>query len=170
MKGEEKLEHLLDSVDLGKPIMNLSVSKSAIRLREPEFTPSFETEGFYEELLLPSVRRFFNGKEFELDKRSILDRVKFQIMDEIKTLFIACSDAKEPTRTKAYKGLVGVIDDNKFKKEFMDSLYDIAEYNYQVTRTESIKSKSNDVHRKNIFQLLSLMEKRYGKAETNSNG
>lgn len=168
----DKFDSVLGRVDIGQAKFAVDVRSNVIRIKDTGWTFNLDTEeGFYTELAQKSTIRTFNSieKKFVIDKDKTLERADAYIINDVKKLFIKCSPAKEPRRTKVYKSFLSILNQNKGKIDFMSSLYDICEYAHKITQTESISHISNDVHRKNIFQLLSLMERSYGKTETNSN-
>lgn len=167
----EKMENLLDSLDTGGSKFEIRVGDEFLRVVDSKWEPDFVTEGFYEDNLEDYISRYFDRdlKEYTINKDKTIRVLEDHIIHSMYGIFINCSPAKEPTRTKAYKGFIATLKDNKGKIEFTNSLFDIAEYFYSVTRTHSIKKEVNDIHRKNIFQILCLMEKNNAKRKKNSN-
>lgn len=171
MNHQEKLKNKFTSLDLGKPIFELSISTQMIRMTGTKWSPNLEDGDMYNSLINENCSRSFDTKtkKYTINEDTIIERIEVAVARDIDNIFKSCSPAKEPKRTKAYKTFNTILRENRGKIEFMNSIFDIAEYYHQVTQTESINKSSNDVHRKNIFQLLSLMEKSYGKSKTNSN-
>lgn len=171
MSYEEKIKAVLSQVDLGKPSFILRVSNSAIRPVSADWKPNIDDNGeFFNDMTRPHIYRSFSSSSnsYYLDTTDIINRVKDSVVRNAVNLFVETSPAKEPKRTTAYKSFMKVFNENRSKIDFINAMFDIAEYHYKVTATDSIKSKSNDVHRKNIYQLLCLMEKNYGQTKKNS--
>ena len=106
-------------------------------------------------------------KKFYVDSEEIINGVDRQLHADLLNLFLRTSPNKAPRRTKIFKSFYNMTHSYKHNQDFKNTMFGILEYNHSVTQTESITSSNNDVHRKNIYQLLVLMEKKYGK--TNSN-
>lgn len=172
MSYKAKIDEVLDSLDLGSAKFNLNIRKDSIRVNEQKwiFNPSAGST-VYKDIVGKVMNRTFNkdSNKYEFDRERIYRDSYRLVRDDLNHIFQQCSPAKEPRRTKLYKTFSAILKECHGKTEFVNSLFDIAEYYYTVTETESIKSQKNDVHRKNIFQLISLMEKSYGK-EGKKNG
>ena len=171
MNYVDKINSKLEGLDLGKPVFFLSVSPHVIRVNPNSWVPDIEENDMYDTLIKQHCNRSFSktNKNYFIDNDLVVSRIKDDILTNTINIFLQCSPAKEPKRTKAYKSFRTILGKNRSRIDFVNSLFDINEYYQSMTKTESIKSPNNDVHRKNIYQLLCLMEKSYGKAETNSN-
>lgn len=167
----DKINSRVEGLDVGKPIFEMHVAESVIRLSGQQWSPDLDDNDWYNLLVNKSCNRTFNKerKEYYIDKDATVGRIKHDVIRSITEIFKKCSPAKEPKRTKAYRNFRAIIEENRSTIDFINSIFDVAEFFYSVTKTESIKHPKNDVHRKNIYQLLCLMEKSYGKAKTNSN-
>lgn len=97
-----------------------------------------------------------------------ISHIEKSICNSLKHLMHKCHPAKKPPRTKFYKGFILTVNDNKHNEDFVNDAVNILEYHRSVTETESITSKNNDVHRKNIFKLIELMERKYGAKESSN--
>jgi len=168
---KDKIIAKIKTLDVGKPIFKLIINEQRVRLNEGSWEPNLDGTKFYNKLINCEVYRAFNveTKAFYIDEDEAIKKISNNVIRSIFNIFISCSSAKMPKRTKIYKQFQAVVKENRSKIEFVNSIFDIAEYYYQVTQTDSIKKRINDVHRKNIYQLLCLMEKSYEKNKTNSN-
>lgn len=169
----DKINAIIDNIDPGRPEFKVNVRKDYISIRPYDWNSGIESgAGFYETLVKHNIRREFSSdsKKWAIDRQHVINEIKGHIVRSASEIFQSCSPAKEPRRTKIYKSFRTILKDNSSKIDFINAMADIAEYYYSVTRTDSIEKSINDVHRKNIYQLLCLMEKRYAKRKENSNG
>jgi hypothetical protein len=108
------------------------------------------------------------NKVVTVDRDDIVNEVKSKIGNDIKRLFIDVSYNKSPKMTKAYKSLVKFSRSYFLRKsendEITQKFVKILEYYDKVTTESelSIKHEDNKVHRKNLYSILLLMEKKYG--------
>lgn len=168
MSYKDKIETIVDAVDPGEPVFRLIVDKGFISPREDRWNvnlTNISENSFYHEYIRKNIRRTFDttDKKWQIDKAILISKVERDVIRDINILFTKCSPAVAPKRTKVYKNFKAILDKSKHNVEFMNSMFDIAEYHWNQTQTDSILSATNDVHRKNIFRLLCLMEKSYGK-------
>lgn len=162
-----RIKEIISTIDLGEPIFTVSVGKKSIAL-EPQ---KWEKKSFDESICLEHMisRCFYReydevNCEYKVDEDQIIKSVNNNITSTCQEIFIACSPSKVPRRTTAFKDYIKMVAKNKKdNQEFLNNIFDICEYYWNNTQTESINDKNNDVHRQNIYQLLCLMEKRYGK-------
>lgn len=168
----DKINALIDNVDPGKAEFIVGVRKDYISIRAPAWDSNISNQGYYESLLKRTIIRTYlnEGRRWLIDRDRTISSIQNQIIYQIYEIFRSCSPTKEPKRTKIYKSFCAMLGENKGKIDFINSIADVSEYYYLVTKTEPIKNINNDVHRKNIYQLLCLMEKSYVKRKTNSNG
>ena len=172
MNYRYKINKILNDIDPGKAEFRINVSDRYIQPRIKSWEVTLEGDGFYEEAINKYANREFLSKEkkFIIDREETISTIQHRVMGRAEQMFRTCSPAKAPKRTKAYKTFRTVLYDNKGTIDFVNSIFDIAEYYHTITKTDSITDDKNDVHRKNIFQLLCLMEKNYGsKGKTSSN-
>jgi len=169
MSYQERVEKIIDSLDLGKPIFNVSLRGKYLELEESNWDPGLEDKGFIENLVNRYARRTFSSSKraYIVDKEDAIKNIGDHAMSNVLDVFVKCSPYSEPRRTNIYKGFCNVVNDNRNNIEFKKSIFDIYEYYHNSTLTESIKHPNNDVHRKNIYQLFFLMEKSYGKKTSN---
>ena len=138
MSYKEKINAEIDKLDLGKPIFDLYFTSRGLRIREESWRAKCEDEGFYQDLVESNCRRQFDSKtkRYKIDREYAIDRMKMGVQSDIKRIFIDTSPAKEPKRTKIYKSFMDVMYQNKHNEEFVNSLFDIAEYHNSVTQTD----------------------------------
>jgi hypothetical protein len=109
------------------------------------------------------------SREFSLHKDDVVRLVKSQIAQDIRSLFRSVSYNKAPKMTKVYKSLLKITNSYYVRDEQHDELVykmaNILNYHHKViTESElNIKHEKNSAHRKNLYQLIVLMEKKYGK-------
>lgn len=181
MKEQTLSEHILSSIkerpEFPKLKCNISISSSNIRfsrIKVPEFKPTVgETylqklinERFNSEIEIDPLK-----KSFFLSDDNVVEGVKSQIGRDIMSLFVSTSYNKAPRMTKVYKSLKKITHPryarNSENDEVVKKMASILNYHDKVlTESElSIKHEKNAAHRKNLYSLLVLMEKKYGKAE-----
>jgi len=169
----DKINKILDNINPGSSEFKLIITGRYLKPKASEWNTNLPEEGFYEYYINRHAHRTFNidKKKWILDKDTTINQIESSILNSIDGIFRKCSPNKAPRRTKIYKSFCQVVYNNKGTIEFINSVFDIAEYYKSVTGVKSIITETNDVHRKNIYQLLCLMEKNYGsKREKNSNG
>ena len=166
----DKLNTMMDELDVGKPIFPISVNNNNVRVREERWKAGLEGADLYSLAINRECDRTFDKlkKEYYINREYVIININRWMHQVIRDIFLKSSPAVAPKRTKVYKAFINIMKENRHNEKFMNSIFDIAEYYYQVTETDSIDKKVNDVHRKNIYQLLCLMEKSYGKNKTNS--
>ncbi len=166
MSYKEKINNILDEIEINNSKFTLIIKKNLIRINEPSWTPSFKNiEGFYEFNLRNHIQRSFNkeSKKYVINKEKTITYLVEGVLSNLRHIFTRCSPAKKPPRTKAYKDFFETLRKNRNNEAFINSIFDISEYFYTITKSGSISHVDNDVHRKNIYQLLCLMGKKYGK-------
>jgi hypothetical protein len=170
MNYVQKIRDRIIAIDPGQSEFNLAVRANRITVKSDVWQPDLHpSESFVDYIVADGgLNRAFNRetREWYIEGEFAIDRANSFLLRNAKSAFISCSPAKAPRRTKLWKSFLRLLEKNKHNVDFMNSLYDIEEYRWSVTKTESIGASSNDVHRKNIFQLLTLMEKNYGKTGT----
>lgn len=164
MNYQEKIIAKIETLDVGKPILKLVVNEQYIRVVENNWNANLDTTDFYNKLINNNVERTLNIKAgaYYVDKANSIKQIEGNVLRDISVIFRRCSPAKQPKRTKVYKQFLNIIRKKQNNIELINSIFDIAEYYYQVTQTESIIKPNNSTHRKNIYQLLCLIEKKYG--------
>ena len=169
MNYVEKIRNIVDGLELGKPIFDVNVTDRDITLSTPQWMPGLDKSDYTNYLVETKARRTFSKseKKFYVDSEEIINGVDRSLHADILNLFLRTSPNKAPRRTKIFKSFYSIVHTYKNNQDFKNTMFGILEYNYSVTQTESITSPNNDVHRKNIYQLLILMEKKYGKANSN---
>jgi len=167
----DKINAILDEIDPGNATFKILITDNYVRVEDSHWTiPTPTEEDFYNSRVHYCVSRSLNKEtlKYEIDKDSTVSKIENDVYNDIVNIFQKCSPTKEPRRTKIYKSFVEVVRQNKSTIKFSSALFDISEYYYNSAKTDSIKNSINDVHRKNIYQLLCLMEKNYAKRKTNS--
>jgi len=165
MTIRNRVNSIVDNIDLGKPVYEVTLSEKRIKASLPHFNMNIDGEDFVSRCVERWMSRDYVSSEnkFEINKEEIIEKTERQVHRNIIDLFIACSPYAKPRRTAIFKKFYYVVDENNNNEEFKKSIFDIYEYFYNNTRTESITHSSNDAHRTNIYQLLCLMERKYGK-------
>ena len=170
---KQKINKILDDVNPGDAEFKLNVSERYIRPRVKSWKADVMGQGFYEDHVNRYAYREFipTEKKYIINREETIEQIEHRVLSLIDGVFKLCSPNKAPRRTKIYKSFRTILYANKGRIDFMNSVFDIAEYYKSVTTEKAIATETNDVHRKNIYQLLCLMEKNYGsKREENSNG
>ncbi len=164
----DKIDKILDTVVFGDVELNLGITDTRVTPKRDTWSITLDGDDFYSRNVKYYAKRTLDAakSKWMINRNEVISSIENRVHSRARTLFTHVSPAKAPKRTKIYKSFCTVLEKNKGKIEFMNSLFDIAEYRYSVTSTESILSKTNDVHRTNIYQLLCLMEKRYGQEKT----
>jgi len=166
MSYKDKISAVVDTLDLGKVEFEVVVNAASIRVHQEKWNANIGGS-FYNELVNGrAVRRFNVDKNKFYIESSIVSLIKSDVIYDLKDIYCVCSPAKNVRATKGWKRFNVMLNDYKYANNIdkeINTLFDICEYHYSVTRTDSIISATNNVHRTNIFQLLSLMEKSYGK-------
>jgi hypothetical protein len=116
----------------------------------------------------------FNNRTYtyKLDEDGVKTSIISDLGEDIRRIAIKCSPAKAPARTnyiKSIKQITRNFNLREASEEQLSHMYDIRAYYNHATQTDLINSSTNDVHRKNIHNLLVLMEKKYGATKKNSN-
>ena len=166
----EEITKVLDAIEIEPAIFKVEVSKSYISLQRPDVKYKLDLDTFYGSLLDSTgiIKNFSSiEKEFQIDYESTCVQALNDVLYGIRYVFNKCSPAKEVRRTKAYKIFNSILSDNRNNEEFITNIFNIYEYYLHSTKEYTITNNINDVHRKNIFQLLCLMEKKYGKKNNN---
>lgn len=171
MSYVDKINSVVDALDLGKPIFNVQLRGKNIRVNDQEWNPHFDMSNFVESSVKSNIYRYrmfdSNKKEYYVKKDDLVDSIISEHIDSIISIFTECSPYDQPRRTNIYKDFVEVVRGNKNNEKFRDAIFNIVEYYFNSTQTDSIRHPNNDVHRKNIYHLLCLMEKSYGKKTSN---
>lgn len=164
----DKIKNLIDQVDVGEPIFKIEITPNEIYIRDQDWSV-YLGDGFYEQLVSSHIMRCFDRstKQYTINYLNVQSGVVNSVLRNIMNIYTECSPNLEPRKTKGYKLFQLMYRLDTGTKEFIDSVFGIAEYYHSVTKTDSIKSTINDIHRKNIFQLLTLMERKYGKKASN---
>lgn len=168
---KQKINKILDGINPGNAKFTLFVSDRYIKPNDGDWESGITEEGFLADQVKSRIVRHFNpkSKKWMIDRGRTISKIEHSILGDAHRMFMRCSPNMAPRRTKAYKNFRKVVNETK-DVEFVNSIFDITEYCETVTKTDSIQHTSNSVHRKNIYQLLCLMEKNYGsKREENSN-
>ena len=160
----EKIEKIIATIDVGNPIFKVNVNSHQIRINDFPWSTNL-VKGYYEDLIRVNCRRDFEKglNRYVINTQHIIACVVNEMRHNGVSLYLECAPNKEVRRTKAYKLFLATHNENSSNIEYINSMFDISEYYYNVTKTDSINKTSNDIHRKNIFQLLTLMERKYGK-------
>lgn len=171
MSHIDKIEKVLNSINCdASPNLKVDLLATYIRIEQPKLKVGLEGENkdFYNNYISGSMHSSYDYKNctWNIDKPRTVRAVEDGIIYEARRIFERCSPAKAPRRTKVYKSFNMMTHRNVREVDFMTHLMDICEYYNNVG---DIRSEANDVHRKNIFKLLCLMEKNYGETEKKSN-
>jgi hypothetical protein len=167
MSYEEKILKVIEGIDTGDAKFIVRIYRNSIRPQEKNWSAGLSNSDFYSQLVNRNVRRFFDveKKAYSIDVESVTQNIKQTILSDVRMIFQRCSPAKQPRRTKIYKSFMNMLSENTENEELINALFDIEEYYWNVTQTDSIDKGTNDVHRKNVYKLLCLMEKNYGRKE-----
>lgn len=166
----DKLTTLLKTIEIKPAKFKVNVREQRIDIIKPDFEYEILGEGYYYTLLQSaSVVRKLNlaTKKFEVDCDETISQVKDDVIYNIIRTFSICSPSEHPRRTKAYKDFTEIVRKNRNNVKVITDIFNIYEYYLDSIKTNKINHETNDVHRKNIFQLLCLMEKKYGKTNDN---
>ena len=165
MDYREKISSVINNMDLGEPIFQVDLSRNRVNLSEASWSADLNEGDLIDRLVNRHARRSFSRteKKYTIDTECAIQDSEREVMRDIIDIFIRCSPNAKPRRTIIFKDFYNAVDCNKHNDEFKSAMFDIYEYYFDNTLTESISSTNNDVHRTNIYQLLCLMEKKYGK-------
>lgn len=171
MSYVDRVKTAIDSLDLGEPIFKTSVRENAIMVTEQAWKSDLDNSDLVNYMVNRYGTRVYDPKkkEFYIDMIYLLKSIDHHIFNNVLDMFVQCSHYNSPRRTNAYKGFRDTVDRNKSNEEFKKQIFDIYEYYINSTSTDPIKHPDNDVHRKNIYHLLCLMEKSYGKNGKSNN-
>lgn len=171
MGYKERILEIVDSIDIGESIFHVNILLgTSIIAGESSFTVDVGTDTQEAAWVNKWARRIFNlkTKKYEINKQVLMAHVDNEIRNRSIMIFDKCSPYKEPRRTNVYKRFRNMVNElNPDKSNFdsiMNSLFDIMKYYDTQTDTNG---NIDDVHGKNVYNLLCLMEKSCG--ETNSN-
>lgn len=161
----DKINDVLNNIDLGKPIFEVRIGSNEITLNENGWDPDLDESICIDGFISKYARRRYSktDKEYYVDIETTTTEIEHDVMRKILDVFIKCSPNTKPRRTNIFRNFYHVVEQNRNVQEFKNSIFDIYEYYFNSTLTETIDHNNNDVHRKNIYQLLCLMEKSYGK-------
>lgn len=165
----DKINNVVDGIDLGKPIFTVRFKNNDISLDEGNWGLNLDKDNFIKILIHKYIERRFDKatKKYCTNTADAIKEIEREVIRKMIDIFIECSPNAKPRRTNAFRNFVYVIEQNKSVQEFKNSIFDIYEYYLNSTLTETINHTNNDVHRKNIYHLLCLMEKSYGKKTGN---
>lgn len=166
---KEKVDSIVSSLDVGIPIYTLNFRQTNISVSNSSWKPTIDDSDFVGSLVKKYINRRLDlkNRRYNLNTDELYSNIGDHSVSYLREIFSACSPYSEPRRTNVYKDFMAVINANQRDAEFQQAAFDLCEYYWNQTRTESIRSKNNDVHRTNIYNLLLLMEKRYGKKSSN---
>lgn len=169
MSYQDKIREVIKNMHLGTAEFKVDVYDKRIALIEYEWDHGLDTHNFIGFLVASYGDRAYDltFRRYTMDADNVIGRSEKYIMGNIIGVFKACSPYNQPKRTKVYKDFCDVVRNNRRDEEFKKSIFDIHEYYFNSTLTDSIKHRNNDVHRTNVYQLLCLMEKSYGKKTSN---
>lgn len=171
MSYVDKISNIVDKLDMGEPVFKLRIRSKYISADEKEWNPNFNTNNFTEACIDFNIKRYrmfdSSRKEYYVNKDELINSIIKECVDSIILVFSECSPYDQPRRTNVYKDFIEVVKSNKNNESFRNAIFDIQEYYFNSALTDSITHPSNDVHRKNIYHLLCLMEKSYGKKTSN---
>jgi len=169
MSYYERVEKVIKSMNLGEPLFEVTIRNNNINMQGIDWDSGLRGDKFIDEMINKFAVRYFNvaSRSYTVDIDDATVNIGNHVLYSIMDVLCRCSPNSEPRRTKLYKSFNKTVSMNRNSKEFRAAIFDIYEYYYNNTQTESINHENNDVHRKNIFQLLCLMEKRYGKTTNN---
>jgi len=167
----DRTRTVVDSLDMGKPIFKVIVRDNRLLVKEESWHPNLDDSNLVNKLVNRHADRLFNreSKHFYIDFSSLMQSIDSEMLSDMLDIFIACSPYDAPRRTNVYKSFRDIVGREKRNLEFKKSMFDIFEYYTTTTVTDSISKSENDVHRKNIYHLLCLMEKSYGKNAKSNN-
>lgn len=169
MQYQDKINSVIDSLELGEPIFDIKVRNEKISAKPANWEINLDHSDFTERMVKRCVERKYNAdkRAFYIDNDTVIREIEDTIVNGIMQLFKACSPYDAPRRTKIYKDFTATVRRNYRNSKFINDLYNIKEYVHSVTQTDSITHRTNDVHRKNVYSLLCLMEKNYGEKTSN---
>jgi hypothetical protein len=171
-------EKVLDILRKNPPpklkIVNIKVSPRYLSLREDQTNWSPANGDDYLSLTLNDAADYtfdcISGNS-TCSERDIYRDFKYTAMNSLYSIVRSTSYNKSPKMTKLYKGIVKLCEIVKYSREsylskadrdsFLDAAIKISDYYKTSTKEHGIKSEENKVHRKNIYSLLVLMEKKY---------
>jgi len=163
MSYAERIKTIVNGLDLKKPIFNLNVLQNRIELEEESWHPDLDDNDVISFYVNRYTRRQFSDRKYSVDHTIAVKALEEDLYSCAVDMFTKTSPNKEPRRTNLYRSYCEIVRDNLYKQEFKDSIFNIYEYFWNSTRDKQITHRDNDVHRTNIYNLLCLMEKSYGK-------
>lgn len=164
----ERIKAKTDTIDLKKPIFKIVFDRDGdIDAVEDDWSTGLSDNDILNTMINKCARRTFDKhtRTYCLNISEIQDHIRRETTGSLIDMFICCSPYDQPRRTNIYKSFYQTVKSNLQNQEFLNNAFNICEYYYDSTRTDSIKHPDNDVHKKNIYQLLCLMEKKYGKSK-----
>ncbi len=167
MTYQDNIEAVINSIKFEKPIFDVLVSDTELEAKPKSWRANLDESSMINRYVNRFAIRTYNGhtKKFIIHTAELIEDVNRDLVADIINIFLNCSPYDMPRRTKAYKAFRKVVAENTKNIKFLDSIFNISEYYTNNTTTGSIQNKDDGVHRKNIYHLLCLMEKSYGKTE-----
>ena len=167
----EKINNVISGLDLKKPIFSISILDSRINAEDDRWESGLEETSLVNHYINRHATRKYDPKlrKYVICSSDTIKMVEEDLGYNLISVFMACSPFDEPRRSKIYKSFCEVLRANMGDQEFKNSIFNIYEYYYNCTINLKITHSSNDVHRTNIYNLLCLMEKRYGQNGTQNN-
>lgn len=168
MSYAERIKTVVDNLDLKKPVFHLTVTRNRIETEEDRWDPDLDEDDVLSFYINRYTRRKYDTveKTYYVDSSMAIKGLEDEMYRNSIDMFMKTSPNKEPRRTNIYRSFCNMLEENIYKQEFKDSLFNIYEYFWSNTRDKQITHKENSVHRTNIYNLLCLMEKSYGKNRT----
>jgi len=168
MKTWKEVLEFLDNIELGEPIYKITDDgwgDLAIKMDEWAHKEELsKSKNWLERCMAQNLRRRFCSSQNKmiLNGREQIERAaKHHIVLAIMDAAAQTSPADKPKRTKAYKHLHSVVEDNMENEQFISDILPVVNY-YYGAKTDSKERGNMKVHSDNTFALLEILRKKYG--------
>jgi hypothetical protein len=151
------------------PEWDLVIDKTRVSFKEtiPQYAPNWDEATYIEQIMNNNVRYVSNGMLFNKpDEQTIYTATHREILKTLFDIYNCCCPNKG-TRTgnKKIKNFGSFLNNTSIIDDHFDTVMNIIDYYMPIENTLNLEK--NKVHKDNIFVLLDLMEKRYGKKSSN---
>jgi hypothetical protein len=170
MNNLNDISEYIDTIPLGEPVYDISLSYGDdINMRMKDWEAKEElkcSDNWLDYQIGKNLHRKFNKetRKMELiDKEDLLNDIKYHVANYVPVLVKRTSPAEQPKRTKVYKELENIGYNNRKNDNFINDMIPIM--NYFQSHVEN-GTESTEVHRKNVFGLLDILRKKYGKSSS----
>lgn len=166
MMHEETIMSMLKQLDPGEPVVKIRLQGArSLKVEQLAWAPNLPGDSFHEFLINSHTTRhlIFGGphKGYVIDERGSWSNIRSSVISDFSKVLSDAIPNKNPRRTDIFKKVHNLLR-NRINTELLNFIFDVSQYHWSVTKEVSLKHESNDVHRKNIYHLIKLLEQRHG--------